>query len=113
MAIDLVAQTNMNTVQAPFEFRSCGIIPTGDPTFEEWLSCGEFIKNADKSVHFWIGDWLNYGETKYKKEDYEKVIEQTGFEYNTLRKDKYVSESVQFERRRSNLSFGHHVEVAP
>ncbi len=109
MAIDLVAQTN--TVQASFAFHRNGITPVGDPTFEEWLSCGEFIKNADKSVHFWIGDWLNYGEAKWGQM-YEQAMEQTSFDYQTLRNDKYIASRIDLSRRRDKLSFGHHAEVA-
>ncbi len=111
MVTDIVAQTNMNAVQTSFAFHRCGITPIGDPTFEEWLSCGEFINNADKSVHFWIGDWLNYGEAKWGQM-YEQAIERTGLDYGTLRNDKYVASQVQLSRRRDNLSFGHHQEVA-
>jgi DNA methylase len=95
-----------------FAFYKNGIAPIGDPTFDEWLACGEFIKNADTSVHFWIGDWLNYGETKWG-EKYEEAIKETGLNYQTLANDKWVAANVQFSRRRENLSFGHHAEVAP
>lgn len=97
--------------QSPFSFHRCGITPVGEPTFEEWVSCGEFIKNADKSVHFWIGDWLNYGEAKWGKM-YQEVIEVTGFDYQTLMNDKWISASIQFSLRRENLSYSHHKEVA-
>ncbi len=112
MVTDIVAQTNMNAVQTSFAFHRCGITPIGNPTFEEWLSAGTFINNADKSIHFWIGDWLNYGEAKWG-EMYEQAIEATGFDYQTLRDDKYVASRVELSRRRDKLSFGHHREVAP
>lgn len=112
MVTDIVAQSNMNTVQASFAFHRCGITPVGDPTFEEWLSAGTFINNADKSVHFWIGDWLNYGEARWGQM-YEQAIERTGFDYGTLANDKYIASRIEFSLRNENLSFTHHVVVAP
>lgn len=38
--------------------------------------------------------------------------EQTPFEYQTLADDKWTCGRVGFSRRRENLSFAHHVEVA-
>jgi len=108
MAIDVMPVP----VQSPFTFTKCGLAPIGEPTFEEWLGCGEFLKNADKSVHFWVGDWLNYGEAKYG-DKYEEAIKQTGFEYGTLANDKYIAAKIELSRRRESLSFGHHQEVAP
>src|SRR5260221_14021918 len=112
MVTDIVAQTNMNTVQSSFAFERCGLTPIGTPTFEEWLSCWELIDKVESSKHWWIGDWLNYGKEEWG-EMYDKAIEQTGFDYETLRSDKYVASRVEFVRRRTNLSFGHHREVAP
>ena len=38
-------------------------------------------------MHFWIGDWLNYGERKWG-EKYKEALEKTGYDYQTLRNDK-------------------------
>lgn len=100
-------------VHASFAFHKTGIEPIGAPTFEEWVSCGQIIGNADRGVHFWIGDWLNFGEMGEWGKMYEEAIEQTGFDYQTLKKDKWVASRVQLVRRRTNLSFGHHEVVAP
>jgi hypothetical protein len=113
MAVDLVTQSNMNVAQSPFEFRNCGVIPFGEPTFEEWQSALDFAVNADKSIHFWIGDILNYGEKRPWGKRYEEAIEKTGFDYQTLMDDKWVAASVQFSSRKENLSFSHHKVVAP
>ena len=101
-----------NPTIASFTVHKNGIEASGEPTLEEWLACGEFIKSADRGVHFWIGDWLNIGEAKWG-EMYERAMEVTGFDYETLRGDKYVAARVEFVRRRTNLSFSHHREVAP
>lgn len=103
---------NIQSTQSSFEFYKCGIAPVGDPSFDEWLAAGEFIKNADKSIHFWIGDWLNYGEKRWG-EKYEEAMEKTGFDYGTLRNDRYVATQVNLSLRNDKLSFTHHFVVAP
>lgn len=95
-----------------FYFDKTGLTVNGNPTFEEWQNCGEFLKQAEKSVQFWIGDWLNYGERKYG-ETYSQAMDQTGQEYQTVANQKYVSSKVEISLRRENLTFGHHALVAP
>lgn len=95
-----------------FHFDKTGLSVIGDPSFEEWQNCGEFLKRAEKSVQFWIGDWLNYGEKKYG-ETYTQALEITDYEEGTLQNAKWVSSKVESSRRRELLSFSIHQEVAP
>ena len=87
-----------------FYFDKTGLTVTGSPTFEEWQNCGDFLKQAERSVQFWIGDWLNYGEKKYG-ETYSQVLDGVDYEEKTLRNSKWVSSRVELSRRRDNLSF--------
>jgi len=105
--------TNINNKLSlgKFYFDKTGLTVTGDPTFEEWENCGKFLKQAEKSVQFWIGDWLNYGEKHYG-ETYTQALDETDYEEKTLRNAKYVSSKIDLSRRRDNLSFSHHAEVA-
>ena len=107
MAVEIVPVPT----QSPFTFTKCGLAPIGEPTREEILTCFDFIKNADASIHWWIGDLLNYTESKYG-EMYKEIEDLTGFAYDTLARDKSISHKIEICRRRQNLSFGHHVEVA-
>jgi hypothetical protein len=52
-------------VYASFVLHKKGLLPIGTPSYQQWLECGEFIKKAAIAVHFWIGDWLNYGEQQW------------------------------------------------
>lgn len=88
-----------------------GLTVTGKPTLEDWESVGRFLHAAEGSVHFWIGDWLRYGERVYGK-TYEQAEELTGFDNQTLRDDAWIASKVDLSRRRDNLSFSHHAEVA-
>ena len=71
-----------------------------------WFVKGKYEGN-------WIGDWLNFGEKEYG-EMYSQVFDETGIliDYNTMRIDKYLSDSIPLLRRHNNLSWSHHREVA-
>ena len=98
-------------VVSSFRLHKNGLTPVGKPTFEEWQQVGQFIQEAEKSVQFWIGDWLNFGEKAWGKK-YKEALEKTGLDYQTLRNYKWVSSSVPLSLRRDTLSFHHHAEVA-
>ena len=102
---------NKDIVYSSFTLHKNGITPNGDPTFEEWCDVWKFIQKASGAVHFWIGDALNYGEQKWG-EMYAQAMETTGFDYQTLADDKYVSAKVPLSHSRENLSFSSHREVA-
>jgi hypothetical protein len=80
-------------------------------TFEEWDNLGEFLSRAEKSVHWWIGDWINFGEAAYG-EKYAQALDETRFTYGTLRNDAWVARKIPPERRRAGVSFSHHTVVA-
>jgi N6-adenosine-specific RNA methylase IME4 len=94
-----------------FILSSAGLQPNGQPTYEQWEAAGRALRSIEGSVHWWIGDWLNYGENVYG-EKYKAAIETTGFDYQTLADDKWVAAKIEFSRRREILSFSHHKEVA-
>ncbi len=95
-----------------FRLQPIGLLPVGEPTFEQWFACGSFLCQAENAVHFWIGDWLNFGEWQWG-ERYTGAIELTGFDYQTVANDKWVASRIEISRRREKVSFEHHKEVAP
>src|SRR5258708_18531414 len=98
-------------ILSSFRLHKNGLAPVGKPTFEEWQKCGTFLREAEKSVQFWIGDWLNFGENAWGKK-YEEALEKTGLDYQTLRDYKWVARAVPLSLRKDKLSFYHHKEVA-
>jgi N6-adenosine-specific RNA methylase IME4 len=79
-------------------------------SFEDWQATGEFIGRAERSVQWWAGDWWNYGERKYGEQASQAVL--LGVEPDTLSNMAAVAERIPLPRRRGNLSWGHHAEVA-
>lgn len=92
------------------------IIQTGlelpeDLSYENWRGIGESLQGVERSLMWWIGDWLRYGERRYGQK-YADAIQATEKSYQTLAHAKSVAEKFEFFRRRKNLSWSHHAEVA-
>ncbi|WP_406120425.1 LmbU family transcriptional regulator [Streptomyces canus] len=79
--------------------------------FARWLDVGRHLAGAASSSAWCLGDWLNYGEVSYNGR-YREAIEQSSLDYQTLRNYAWVTRKFERHRRRENLSFGHHAEVA-
>lgn len=93
-----------------FILRRDGLESVGVPRFEDWEKVGTFISRSHEAVQFWRGDWLNYGENNF--EDWTQYFDNTEPASETLRKEKWVSKRIEKGRRRPNLSWSHHEEVA-
>jgi len=103
--------SNKNISIGKFTLAKTGLVIAGDPSYEEWEDCGHFLRQAEKAVQFWIGDWLNYGDKKYG-EMYSQAVDETDYAEGSLRNAKWVASQVELSRRRDNLSYSHHAEVA-
>lgn len=66
----------------------------------------------EKSIQWWVGDWLRFGERKYG-EMYSQMLDSTDYEYGSLANMKYIAERFESSLRSENLSWSHHKEVAP
>lgn len=89
-----------------------GLVVTDSMSMAEWLDVGTALRNCQGAVQWWIGDWLNYGERAYG-EKYARALEETEYDYQTLRNYKYVSSQVELSLRKDNLSWNHHLIIAP
>lgn len=87
-----------------------GAVFDGNLNYEEWEGIGSTLRYLEKSVLFWIGDWINYGEEHHPKK-YSQALDTTGYEYQTLRHASAVCKGIDLCRRRHNLSFAHHQEL--
>lgn len=107
----------MNTIAAlaisdpKFSITPTGIQFNGELSFEEWESLGQELAPIGKSIGFIIGDWINYGESRWG-DKYEEAIMRTGMAYQTLRNYAYVARRVQLSCRHDKLGFEHHYVVA-
>jgi len=97
--------------QGVVEVSRTGLVIRADLSQDEWVQIGAKLAEAEGGVHWWIGDWLNYGERRWG-ETYQVAVERTGFSYSTVAHDAYVASAIDVCRRRQTLSWGHHYEVA-
>src|SRR5688500_11397692 len=111
MPDDSPVPSTQELIPGSFRLTETGLDVIGNPTFEEWLKAGEFIRKSQKAVHFWIGDWLNYGENAWG-DRYQEAVKRTGYDVQTLRNDKWVASRIAPQRRQSTLSFDHHASVS-
>ncbi len=104
----------MNTLaihDPKFSIRPTGIEFHEELSFDEWDALGQKLAPLGKSIGFIIGDWINYGESRYG-EKYEKALARTGMAYNTLANFAYVARKVQSSLRNENLDWYQHYAVA-
>jgi len=79
--------------------------------YDKWSRIVLKLEEVGKAHMWWIGDALNYGERCFG-EIWAQVVDDTGYSVNTVKAAMYVSSRVSPERRREELSFGHHQVVA-
>jgi len=80
-------------------------------SWERWVEIGNTLQQMEKSVNWWVGDWLQYGERTYG-EKYTQAVEATGMKAQTLMNYAWVASKVNLCVRRDSLSWSHHKEVA-
>jgi hypothetical protein len=79
------------------------------PKFLELLSS---LGTITKSHQWWVGDALVYAEQQYGDGDGSQYADALGLEPHTLTNYRWVAASVTRSRRRVDLSWSHHAEVA-
>jgi hypothetical protein len=79
--------------------------------FGAWMAIGCRIAQISNASAWWLGDWVVYGQRAYGQR-YKAALEATQLDYQTLRNYAWVSRRFETSRRRENLSFQHHAEVA-
>ncbi|NIQ88784.1 MAG: DUF1016 domain-containing protein [Deltaproteobacteria bacterium] len=95
-----------------FQFTPTGLVIEGQPTFELWQAVGLKLQAMKNAIQWWIGDWLNYGEARWG-EMYAQAVEQTSYTEGSLANMKWVASKVQPSQRNEQLSYSHHIAVAP
>jgi len=96
-----------------FTLHATGMDVWGRPSFEEYQGVGDFIQRAHRACGFWLGDWLRYGE---RRAEWQERLSQahtfTGLSEKTLKNVRAVARSIDVSRRRDDVEFDVHAEVA-
>jgi hypothetical protein len=80
-------------------------------SLEEWREIGRKLNRASSALKWYVGDWLLHGERKWGSA-YTDAINIVGLSYDTLARCKSISARFEFRRRRLNLRWSDHREVA-
>ncbi len=76
--------------------------------FEVWRAVTSQLVKAEKSIRWWVGDALRFGERKYG-EMYAEAVEVTGYSYGTLANSVYVANKYpQSSLRNEKCTFRQH-----
>jgi N6-adenosine-specific RNA methylase IME4 len=95
----------------PGEITPTSLTLPEDLPYERWVSIMGTLYRMEKSVQWWIGDGLRFGERKYG-EMYSQVAEETGLSNGSLRDMKWVAERFELSERSDNLPWSHYRQVA-
>lgn len=76
-----------------------------------WLAAGVSLAEFGRVNNWWVGDWIRYGGARWG-EKYTEAARITGLDAKTLRNIAYVASRFDMSRRRDNLSWTHHAELA-
>lgn len=108
-----IAKPNrMELSRGPYELTECGLSIVGESTIKDWETCGDALRRVDEARQWAIGDWLCDGKRHYGDGLYKRAAEITGLAEGTLWKFKSLSDLFELFRRRKNLAWAHHAEVA-
>lgn len=90
---------------------SCGIQFANTLSFDEWQRIGERLMLNEHAIGFQIGDWINYGQSRYG-EKYTAAIACTGIPDKTLKNYAYVARKISPALREPGLGFEIHAALA-
>lgn len=105
------ASDDETAIAVPGSLNPSGLVLRPGLSLDEWTGVGTALARVDRAYRWWVGDWLNYGDAEYG-EMYAQAAATTGLEYASLDHCKVVANSIEFGRRRPNLTWSHHHEVA-
>jgi hypothetical protein len=94
------------------EISSIAWVAEPDLAYDEWLRLGTRLGLTGRNAGWWIGDWVRYGTAVYGSK-YTVAARVTGYDPQTLMNMVYVATRFETSRRRENLSWSHHAELAP
>lgn len=113
-----LASGTLATADSPVKnmrFAMTGVVIDRDLDEREWLTLLGDVRKI-KQAYLWVlGDILVYGIKRAYREthrQYQQAAKITGYTAEALQNLAWICHSVEISRRRENLSFSHHAEVA-
>lgn len=108
-----VARSGSDLVVAiPGDLNRVGWVAPAGLTRDEWIDCGRKFSLADAATGWWIGDWWIEGQKRDGWGAGPELCEAIDVNYDRARVNAVVCGRFDLLRRRNNLHFAHHEEVA-
>lgn len=102
----------ITTLDAPHaEITPTGVRFDQAITIDEWEAIGDRLERADRGLRWVIGDWLVYGSDRFGARA-AVIADALSLATGSVANAASVCRRVPHERRRGELSFAHHEEVA-
>ena len=85
---------------------------------DDWAAIGRKLVRSDQVMQWWLGDWAAFGAGNPDAKGWRRhgqlkeFAEANGINYQTLRNLAWVSGRVEMTRRRDNVEWSKHSEVA-
>src|SRR5215472_3547505 len=109
----LLAQGEMRRLGLRGQISVTAWKPPEDMPEPEWTRAGVVLRKLEQGIGWWLGDWYGFGERRYgKRKAIVNAPDWQGLNYQTCRNTLVVCAAFELSRRRYNLSFKHHAEVA-
>lgn len=87
-------------------------VPRTEIDEQRWVEVGRRLGRVGKGTNWWVGDWVRYGAAQYG-DRYKLAAKVTGYDRQTLMNYAYVASRFEVSRRRPEVSWSHHAELAP
>jgi hypothetical protein len=89
--------------------------PPADLTFEEWVTAMDTLQTIERSVRWWLGDLILFGEEKFNEEAsqaFPDAFSGSPYAESTLRASAWVSAAFPRGTRVDGVTWTHHRVVA-
>ena len=106
-----VGLSQTNNIPIPGTLTENAYLPAEAMKFEDWQRAGSLLTTMQKSINWWVGDWILHGEKTWP-DQFSQAIYLTGKSDVTLRNSAWVCNVFPPEDRNPLLSYTHHFEVA-
>jgi hypothetical protein len=105
-----LAQIETELLEKQATFTPLGLVMPEDMGLDGWASIGKKLCRAGHMIQWWLGDWAAFGERHYGQ--LKEFADLNELDYGALRNLAWVSSKVELSRRRDNLDWSFHQEVA-
>lgn len=90
-----------------------GLVPDGEPDFEQCETMGLVLRTAERAIQFALGDYINYLEERFGERASQIIDYSDGWSEKTCKMYSWVASRIDRDRRRMDrLGIKHHLMVA-